>query len=142
LDFKQLGPFQIVKEIGTQVFLLSLPPDMKRIHPVFHLSCLVPYVDPKSYSGRKVPTAPLGRNPSYQRDFDKQDIESIIGYRRMGPRKHEYLVTWRGGSAADNSWVKGGHFAESIHPYLEKFHDDFGTQPAILKVDKSVLVLC
>jgi hypothetical protein len=141
LDFKRLGPFQIAKDLGNEAFHLSLPPDLRRIHPVFHSSLLLPYIDPKSFPGRQVPNAPLGHNTSYHRDFDEQDVESIIGYRRMGPTKHEYLVTWRGGSPADNSWVKGGHFAESIHPYIEQFHKKFGTSPISLPADKSVRIL-
>jgi hypothetical protein len=142
LDFKRLGPFKITEEIGKEAFRLSLPPDMKRIHPVFHSSLLVPFVDPKSYPGRRVPTSSLGRHLTSHRDIDENDVEAIIGYRKMGSKKHEYLVSWRNGSAADNSWVKGGHFAETIHPYLERFHDNFGTQPIILSSDKAVWILC
>ena len=39
LDHKLLGPFEIIKPVGSLAYELKLPPTMK-IHPVFHLSLL------------------------------------------------------------------------------------------------------
>lgn len=41
LDFKKLGPFRIVQQIGNEAFCLSLPQELRCIHPVFHSSVLV-----------------------------------------------------------------------------------------------------
>lgn len=47
LDYKFLGPFEIEKVLGTNVMKLKLPGSMK-IHPIFHVSLLKPYIeDPK-----------------------------------------------------------------------------------------------
>ena len=39
LDHKRLGPFDIIKPIGSLVYELKLPSTMK-VHPVFHVSLL------------------------------------------------------------------------------------------------------
>jgi hypothetical protein len=41
LDYKLIGPYPILKKIGSKVYKLELPPSMK-IHPVFYLSLLEP----------------------------------------------------------------------------------------------------
>ncbi|KNE86900.1 hypothetical protein PSTG_19731, partial [Puccinia striiformis f. sp. tritici PST-78] len=108
LDFKKLGPFKIEAIIGPVAYRLTLPPELKRLHPVFHTALLLPFIDPKSFPGRKGPSAPRGPANSRYQEFDAADIESIIGYRQLSSQAHEmiheYLVTWRGGSTADNSW--------------------------------------
>ncbi|KAH9448812.1 hypothetical protein Pst134EA_033170 [Puccinia striiformis f. sp. tritici] len=144
LDFKKLGPFKIEAIIGPAAYRLLLPPELKRLHPVFHTSLLLPFIDPKSFPGRKGPSIPRGPVISSTRILDASDIESIIGYRKLPANstemRHEYLVTWRNGTTADNSWVKGGLIDLSLHPYLLQFHDSFGDSPAILPADKSIRI--
>jgi hypothetical protein len=60
LDFKRLGPFRIDLPMGHDVYCLILPPDLPCIHPVFHVSLLLPYIDPKSFPGRIGSKAPRG----------------------------------------------------------------------------------
>jgi len=42
LDYKKIGPFQILAKIGTSAYKLALPPPMA-IHNTFHISLLEPY---------------------------------------------------------------------------------------------------
>ncbi|KAI7951025.1 hypothetical protein MJO29_009699 [Puccinia striiformis f. sp. tritici] len=46
LDFKKLGPFRIEAVIGPVAYRLTLPPELKRLHPVFHTALLLPFIDP------------------------------------------------------------------------------------------------
>ncbi|KNE89530.1 hypothetical protein PSTG_17012 [Puccinia striiformis f. sp. tritici PST-78] len=144
LDFKKLGPFRIEAVINPVVYRLTLPPELKRLHPVFHTALLLPFVDPKSFPGRKGPSAPRGPTTSRYREFDETDVESIIGYRQLSIQAHEwiheYLVTWRNGSTADNSWVKGGLLALSLHPYIEEFHELYGDSSEILTADNAIRI--
>ena len=48
-----IGPYEIRQRVGNLAYMLSLPPSMK-IHNVFHVSLLSPYVD----SNRRVAEAP------------------------------------------------------------------------------------
>lgn len=43
LDHKYLGPFKVVCQVSTLDYKLELPFAMK-VHPVFHVSLLLPYV--------------------------------------------------------------------------------------------------
>jgi hypothetical protein len=45
---KRFGPFEIEEEVGTGAYRLKLPKTWK-IHPVFHVSLLTPYVKTKEY---------------------------------------------------------------------------------------------
>ena len=46
LDYKKLGPFEIIKNVGTSSYKLDLPTSTK-IHNTFYISLLEPYEDNK-----------------------------------------------------------------------------------------------
>ncbi|KAI7955772.1 hypothetical protein MJO29_007171 [Puccinia striiformis f. sp. tritici] len=144
LDFKKLGPFRIEACIGSAAYRLSLSPELKRLHPVFHTSLLLPFIDPQSFPGRLGPIVPWGPVVATSWELDAFDIDSIFGYRQLPlhahTMTHEYLVTWQNGSTADNSWVKGVLLAVSLHPYLEQFHKIYGDSTVILSADKSIKI--
>ena len=127
--------------MGNNLYRLVLPKDLSCLHPIFHPSLLLPFINPKSYPhrlGSKALRGPASLNPHF---WDKQDIEALLGYCSPAKAKREYLVRWRGGSAADNSWERGGLFSPSLHPYLELFLDTFGTEKVILPPNKALRVL-
>ena len=89
LDFKKIGPFPVVKNIGTHAYELKLPKHMKKIHPVFHVSLLEPVAtDP--YPGQVNPPPP----PIRIDDHDEYIVEAILDVKEKGPL--EYLVKWLG----------------------------------------------
>lgn len=40
---RYIGPFEILKKVGTVSYQLALPPDLQYIHDVFHISVLKSY---------------------------------------------------------------------------------------------------
>jgi len=44
-----LGPFRVAKRISSVAYKLELPPTMSRLHPVFHVSLLKPYLSDGPY---------------------------------------------------------------------------------------------
>ena len=43
LSLKFIGPFEILKRVGTVAYRLALPPSMSGVHEVFHVSMLRKY---------------------------------------------------------------------------------------------------
>ncbi|XP_073061970.1 uncharacterized protein [Primulina eburnea] len=49
LNPRYVGPFEILEKVGTLAYILALPPNMSRIHNVFHVSELRKYVPDPSH---------------------------------------------------------------------------------------------
>jgi RNase H-like domain found in reverse transcriptase/Reverse transcriptase (RNA-dependent DNA polymerase)/Integrase zinc binding domain/Chromo (CHRromatin Organisation MOdifier) domain len=95
-----LGPFPIVKCIGTHAYRLRLPNSMSRLHPVFHVVKLLPApTDP--FPGRHSRTLPP---PTVVEGKPQYEVESILDS-RMHQGKLQYLVHWKGYGYEENSWV-------------------------------------
>ena len=58
LDYKKMGPFKIIKKVGTSSYKLNLPASMT-IHNIFHISLLEPYEDNKFPSQIQTPPPPI-----------------------------------------------------------------------------------
>jgi hypothetical protein len=100
LSAKYIGPFSILDIVGVNAFKLELPADM-RIHPVFHVSQLKPYVSSDTLSA-----APTNPGPLFTgRQGDYYEVETILGKKKFG-RSWRFLVKWKGWSEHDNSWEK------------------------------------
>ncbi|KAI7950664.1 hypothetical protein MJO29_009338 [Puccinia striiformis f. sp. tritici] len=91
LDFKRLGPFRIESAISNDVYRLILPADLSRIHPVFHTSLLLPYIDPKNFPNRIESRAPRGPTSLRNQMFDEHDVEALLGYKSPTRTTNQYL---------------------------------------------------
>ena len=60
LNYRRLGPFKILDLRGKSSFLLKLPSSLSRLHPVFHVSLLEPFIDPNNVPDRI--SEPIVRN--------------------------------------------------------------------------------
>lgn len=59
LDYKNLGPFEVIRAINDQAYELDLPESMRGIHPVFHSRLLHP-VSGEGYPGQaQTPQSPV-----------------------------------------------------------------------------------
>ena len=80
-----------------------------KIHNVFHVDLLTPYVETQAYRENypQPPPEIINREEEYK-------VEMIIDdrYIKQGQkRKKQFLVKWEGYSRSENSWVN----AEDIH---------------------------
>ncbi|VFQ77089.1 unnamed protein product [Cuscuta campestris] len=100
LSRRYYGPFTVLERIGPVAYRLQLPPD-SRIHNVFHVSLLRPFVQ----SGTTLPSVAL---PT---DFFKGRPVSVplraVAARTVlvnGQPQEQWLISWFDGGPADSTW--------------------------------------
>ena len=101
LDCNQLGAFKIIERIGSPAYKLDLPPPMRHIHDVFHVSLLELY-KPSSLPSLGL-TSPL---PTLNvKDTNEYcGIQDILDSLCVGTRQTQHLIEWKGYPDSDNSW--------------------------------------
>lgn len=102
---RRLGPYKIIEVRSPVNYVLALPADM-RIHNVFHVSQLTPYVpSPPEFFSRPHRPPPVG----YARGTPMYNVEAILDRKwdhRPDQRRNEwfYFVKWEGYDSDDNTW--------------------------------------
>ena len=99
LSHRNLGPFPVVRPVGSHAYRLRLPPSMSRLHPVFHVVKLTPV--PHDPIGRKIRAPPPPTVVDGELEYEVEEVlDSRVRYRRL-----EFLVRWKGYGYEENSWV-------------------------------------
>jgi hypothetical protein len=120
LDWKKLGPFKIIEQIGLQAYRLRLPESMK-IHPIFHVSLLEPCRE-NILPNRVQPPPP----PIIIDNGNKWEVEEILDSRIF--RRHlQYKVRWKGYSNSNDSWEPLEPLEHSLD-LLHEFHTRYPTK--------------
>jgi RNase H-like domain found in reverse transcriptase/Reverse transcriptase (RNA-dependent DNA polymerase)/Integrase zinc binding domain/Chromo (CHRromatin Organisation MOdifier) domain/Integrase core domain len=112
LDHLQLGPFRIKRYLGRDNYELQLPSRMK-IHPVFHVSLLVP-------------TKNAATKEQIATEEAEYEVEQIVNKRTRNGHT-EYLIRWKGYEDEDNTWEPTGnlHCPDKIREYQENLGTRF-----------------
>jgi hypothetical protein len=122
LDHKNIGPFVIVKKVGTHAYRLNLPAEWK-IHPVFHVSLLSDAHDDP------FPERQVIKPPPVEIDGEEEfEVERVLDSRwRWRGKKSwiEYLVEFIG--LPDPSKYKWLPQEEILHVMdcVKDFHKEF-----------------
>ena len=98
---KFIGPYRIKRVISRNAYELELPSTM-RIHPVFHIHLLKPFLDPVAAFPARIQN-PTPEPEFFDTDEPSWDVESILKKRRRG-RNVEYLVKWRDYPLEEATW--------------------------------------
>jgi hypothetical protein len=95
LDFKKLGPFEILEKTGPVNYRLQIPKN-SRLHPVFHISLLEP-TKGKTPVAMQTEIQPL-------EDTEDYEVEEILDTRKNTKGQQEYLIKWENYDESENSW--------------------------------------
>jgi hypothetical protein len=97
LSPKRYGPFTISTVISPINFRLNLPQSWK-VHSTFHASELSSFKETEVH-GPNFPEPP----PDIVNGEEEHKVEAILTHK--GTSRHRFLVSWKGYSSADNSWI-------------------------------------
>ena len=107
----------MLKEVSPVIYRLELPPHWT-LHNVFHASLLTPY--------REMPEHGINFHeppPELIEGEEEYEVEWVLNSQRHGKaRKLQFLIQWKGYSAAHDSWedASGVHAPELIEEYFQR----------------------
>jgi RNase H-like domain found in reverse transcriptase/Reverse transcriptase (RNA-dependent DNA polymerase)/Integrase zinc binding domain/Chromo (CHRromatin Organisation MOdifier) domain/Retrotransposon gag protein len=116
LDFKKLGPYEIMEKVSDVNFRLRLPKG-SRIHPVFHVSLLSEAPPDAKTNDEEIQPA---------EEPDVYDVEKILAS-RVSNGKIEYLIKWLDWDDIHNTWEPQGHLR--CPEKVVGFHRENPTEP-------------
>ena len=119
LDHKRLGPFEIIKPVGSLAYKLNLPPTMK-IHPVFHISLLETAVD-DPLPGQHIEPPP----PVLVDSEEAWEVEEILDS-RLHFQRGQYKVKWVGFD--EPSWQRASDLDKAPDKF-NLFHSQYPRKP-------------
>jgi len=109
MDYKKIGPFQILEKIGPSAYKLDLPHSMA-IDNTFHISLIQPCQDNRFLSQMKETTPPIQREGEDEYELNKI-IDSRLFYKQL-----QYRAQWKGYSGEhDKVWYPADNFNQAEH---------------------------
>ena len=114
---KFMGPYKVLRMCGPVAAELKLPEQWTRVHNVFHVSLLKPYMQPTASHSAARADQPGPPPVDWEDGEPIYKVERIMDHRvtvhskRAGKKRtkkteelHSYLVRWAGHSADQDSW--------------------------------------
>ena len=108
LTQRYIGPYKVIEKLSPLVYKLSLPPSLKLVHPVFHISRLRLWNDDVLDHARVMTEAHAGRFA----DLAKGEfvVDSILKAKVAPHRRYpigdalQFKVRWLGYDTTEDTW--------------------------------------
>ncbi|KAM1052742.1 hypothetical protein COP2_000292 [Malus domestica] len=114
LSPRYIRPFRITKRVGEVAYMLELPPELSKVHNVFHVSMLRHYV---SDSSHVIPPQPLEINSDLT--YNEERVTILDWKDKILRNKTVYLVKvlWRNRLVEEATWETEDRMRE-MYPRL------------------------
>ena len=131
LSTKLYGPFNVMEKRANRAFKLEIFPRWK-IHPIFHVSLLVPYRHSNRPGREQPPREPEEIDGDLEWEVERIVKSEIITYIRTRRRMQEirYFVKWAGCSEDENTW-EHPESLENAQELVEAFHRENPDMPKL-----------
>jgi hypothetical protein len=123
LDYRYIGPFKVIKMVGTNAVELDIKREYPRLHPVFNVSLIVKYFSPNSLLDRGLSDNSKGKYYTDNQVVDWKKLKSVLDFRELRKGIFDYLISWQGATVGDDTWVSHSHFPASLTSYLNNFRE-------------------
>ena len=97
LQMKRTSLFEIEEVISRMALHLCIPPWWK-IHPIFHASLLMSYMETSEHGPNF-----LQPPPDLIDGEEEYEVKMVLGHRGR-PGHHTFLIRWKGYSTAEDTW--------------------------------------
>ncbi|MBW0498701.1 hypothetical protein O181_038416 [Austropuccinia psidii MF-1] len=124
LSERWLGPFEVIKKIGSHAYHLKLPLQWKSVHPVFHVSLLEPAKQSGISNHNQLPPP-----PALADEQEEWEVAQVLDS-KLKRGKLWYLLEWKGFSENPErtTWEPASNLTNS--PELVKdFHPLYPDKP-------------
>ncbi|MBW0588260.1 hypothetical protein O181_127975 [Austropuccinia psidii MF-1] len=124
LSERWLGPFEVLKKIGSHAYHLKLPQQWKSVHPVFHVSLLEPVKHSTIPNQHQLPPPPV-----LVEEQEEWEVAQVLDS-KLKRGNLWYLVEWKGFSEDPErtTWEPASNLTNS--PDLVKdFHSLYPDKP-------------
>ena len=110
-----IGPYEVIEKVGLVAYRLALPPDLKKIHNVFHVSMLRRY---RSDPSHVVSSETIELRPDLT--YEEEPIEILV--REVKELQNNKIplvkVLWRNHKTKEATWESGDTMRQQ---YLQLF---------------------
>ncbi|KAL4320065.1 hypothetical protein GQ457_18G005740 [Hibiscus cannabinus] len=114
LSPRYIGTYEIVERVGPFAYRLLLPPELERIHDVFHVSMLRKY---RSDPSHVMPVEEIELNPDLSYDGEPMEILASDSKVLRGRTIELAKVKWRHRGVEEATWERKDDM-EDQYPYL------------------------
>lgn len=105
--------------VGKNAAELELPHQLSRLHPVFNVALLMPYISNNSVSP---PVVPPIDNSFPGNLVDWAACTYVLKYRCLAPNVHEYLICGTNSLGLNNKWRLLTTLSSHLDVFLWQFH--------------------